>query len=125
MLKKIFCAALTVAAIYFAAFLIFVNAAAAEDVWICNDGRQDYYVQTESLVNRTQYRDDRAFSVDVIIVRGLGAEKKNYVFRENDGLIYCNIDGGEDVYVTRDTPEEKIWHFGLDFLGINYEVRYD
>ena len=119
MLKKIFCAAITAAII----FVGTVNVA-AQDVWVCSDGGQDYYVQTETLVNRTQYRDDRTFSADVVIVRGLGAEKKKYSFRENDGLIYCNIDGKEDFFVNRNTPEEKIWNFGLKFLGIDYEFSH-
>jgi len=122
MLKKIFCAAVVLATLYCAAVLLLVDSAAAQDVWVCNDGKQDYYVQTESFVNRTQYRDNRQFTVDVSIVRGSGAERKNYSFRENDGLIYCNIDGGEDIFVTRGTTEDKIWLFGLEFLGINYEV---
>jgi len=122
MLKKIFCAAVVLATLYCAAVLLLVDSASAQDVWVCNDGKQDYYVQTESFVNRTQYRDNRQFTVDVSIVRGSGAERKNYSFRENDGLIYCNIDGGEDIFVTRGTTEDKIWLFGLEFLGINYEV---
>jgi len=122
MLKKIFCAAVVLATLYCAAVLLLVDSAAAQDVWVCNDGKQDYYVQTESFVNRTQYRANRQFTVDVSIVRGSGAERKNYSFRENDGLIYCNIDGGEDIFVTRGTTEDKIWLFGLEFLGINYEV---
>ena len=122
MLKKIFCAAVVLATLYCAAVLLLVDSAAAQDVWVCNDGKQDYYVQTESFVNRTQYRANRKFSVDVAVVRGGGAERKNYSFRENDGLIYCNIDGGEDIFVTRGTTEDKIWLFGLEFLGINYEV---
>ena len=118
MLKKIFCAALMAA-------IIFVgNQVSAEDVWICSEGNADYYVKTETFVNRTEYRDDRKFSVEVVIVIGLGAELKNYSFRENDGLIYCNIDG-EDNFVRRNTPEDKIWNYGLKYLGIDYEVRYD
>ena len=118
MLKKIFCAALM-------ATILISAKVSAEDVWVCNDGVRDYYVQTESFINRTQYRDNRKFTVDVSLVYGLGAERKNYSFRENDGLIYCNVDGGEDLFVERGTVEEKIWLFGLKYLGIDYEVRYD
>ena len=114
---KIFCAALV-------ATILIGAKVSAEDVWIATVGKEDYYVQTESFVNRTQYRDDRKFTVDVSIVYGLGAERKNYSFRENDGLIYCNIDGGKDIFVKRGTVEEKIWLFGLKYLGIDYEVSY-
>jgi len=122
--KKIFCAALTIAAIYFAAVLIFVNAAAAEDVWIHSAADYDYYVMTDTFVNRTQYRDNRAFSVDVKFV-GETVEVHNYSFRENDGLIYFNVDGGADNFIDNDKLAARIWEFGLKFLGIDYEVKYD
>ncbi|MBR1807599.1 MAG: hypothetical protein IJ774_14610 [Selenomonadaceae bacterium] len=123
--KKIFCAALTVAIVYFAAVLIFVNAASAEDVWIDSySSRVQCYVMTDTFVNRTQYRDNRAFSVDVKFV-GATVAVHNYSFRENDGLIYFSVDGGADNFIDSDKLAARIWEFGLDFLGINYEVRYD
>ena len=122
--KKIFCAALTVAAIYFAAVLIFVNAAAAEDVWIHSVANCDCYVITDTFVNRTQYRDNRTFSVDVKFV-GETVALHNYSFRENDGLIYFSVDGGADNFIDNDKLAARIWEFGLDFFGINYEVKYD
>jgi len=127
--KKIFCAALTVAAVYFAAVLIFVNAASVEDVWIHSAANYDYYVMTDTFVNRTQYRDNRAFEVDVkyfdrndlSIVR-----TAHWSFRENDGLVYHNIDNAQpDVVIHKGDLSEKIWLFGLKFLGIDYEVKYD
>lgn len=81
-------------------------------------------VLTETFINRTQYRDNRAFSVDVAFILGLGADKKNYSFRENDGLIYFSVDGGADNFAEQDALAEKIWDFGKKFLGIDYEVSY-
>ena len=105
---------------------MFVGAtASAEDVPIESySSRVKCYVMTETFINRTQYRDTRAFSVDVKF-GGASVAVSNYSFRENDGLIYCNIDGGKDIFVKRGTVEEKIWLFGLKYLGIDYEVRYD
>lgn len=118
MLKKIFCAA------FMAAIILFNAQVSAEEVFVCNDGDTDYYVKPETFVNSTEYRANRQFSVDVVIIIGMGAELKNYSFRENDGWIWCNIDG-KDNLVYSGTPEDKIWEFGLNYLGIDYEVRYD
>ena len=130
--KKIFCAALTVATVYFAAVLIFVNAASAEDVWIYTSegegGAWQYYVMTDTFVNRTQYRDNRAFSVKVkafCVNTPEDVRENTWSFRENDGLIYFSVDGGADDFIANNAIAARIWEFGLDFLGINYEVRYD
>ena len=129
MLKKIFCAAIICATMYFAAVLLLINSTSAQDVWIHSADNYDYYVMTETFVNRTQYRDNRAFEVDVkffdrndpSIVR-----TAHWSFRENDGLIYHNIDNASpDALVQRGDLSEEIWLFGLKFLGIDYEVRND
>ena len=126
--KKIFCAALTVVAIYFAAVLIFVNAAAAEDVWIHSTTNYDYYVMTDTFVNHTKYRNNRTFEVDVKYFdrNDLSTMRTaHWSFRENDGLIYFSVDGGADNFIDNDKLAARIWEFGLDFFGINYEVKYD
>lgn len=127
--KKIFCAALTVATIYFAAVLIFVNAAAAEDVWIHSTTNYDYYVMTDTFVNHTQYRNNRTFEVDVKYFdrNDLSTMRTaHWSFRENDGLVYHSINHAQpDVFISKGELSEKIWLFGLKHLGIDYEVRYD
>ena len=119
MLQKIFGAVvLTV--------VMFVGAtASAEDVPIESySSRVKCYVMTETFINRTQYRDNRAFSVDVKFV-GASVAVSNYSFRENDGLIWYGVDGIEQGVIDNDAFAARIWTFGLKFLGIDYEVRYD
>lgn len=124
MLKKIFCAAIILAMLYGTAVLLVVNRAAAQDVPIESySSRVKCYVMTESFINRTQYRDNRAFSVDVKFV-GATVAVSNYSFRENDGLIWYSIDGGVEGVANDDEFAKRIWAFGLEYLGINYEVSY-
>lgn len=119
MLKKILCA-------LFAAAIIFCGSVevSAEDVPIESySSRVKCYVMTETFINRTQYRDNRAFSVDVKFV-GATVAVSNYSFRENDGLIWYSIDGGAEGIANDDEFAKRIWAFGLEYLGINYEVSY-
>ena len=96
----------------------------AEDVPIeTYSSRVKCYVMTETFINRTKYRDNRAFSVDVKFV-GATEAVSNYSFRENDGLIWYSIDGGADNIANDDEFAKRIWAFGLKFLGIDYEVSY-
>ena len=119
MLKKIFGAVVT-------AVFMFVGATVyAQDVPIESySSRVKCYVMTETFVNRTQYRDNRAFSVDVKFV-GASVAVHNYSFRENDGLIWYGVDGTEQGVIDNDEFAERIWKFGLKYLGIDYDVRYD
>jgi len=131
MLKKIFCAAVMLASIlgslYIAAVYLLINSASAQDVWIPTySSRVQCYVMTETFVNKTEYRANRAFEVDVKFVNA--AEEtfiENYSFRENDGLIYYSVNGGADNFVENDEFAKNIWLFGLKYLGIDYEVKYD
>ena len=121
MLKKIICAALM------AATVIFVGNAKifAQDVPIeTYSSRVRCFVMTETFINRTQYRDNRSFGVDVKFV-GATVVVNNYSFRENDGLIFYSIDGGTENFAENDEFAKRIWKFGLKYLGIDYEVRYD
>ena len=109
------------------ATVIFVGNAKifAQDVPIESySSRVRCFVMTETFINRTQYRDNRSFGVDVKFV-GATVVVNNYSFRENDGLIWFNIDGGTDSLADYDEIADNIWEFGLKFLGIDYEVRYD
>ncbi len=125
MLKKFFCVAIVLATFYGAAVLLVVNRAAAQDIWIESySSRVQCYVMTETFINRTQYRDNRAFSVDVKFV-GATVAVHNYSFRENDGIIWFNVNGGADDVIFNDELAKRIWEFGLKYLGIDYEVRYD
>lgn len=124
MLKKIFCAAVVLAVLYGVAVLLVVNRAAAQDVWIESySSRVQCYVMTETFINRTQYRDNRTFSVDVKFV-GATVAVHNYSFRENDGLIWFSVDGGAEDVTYNDEFAKRVWDFGLEYLGINYEVSY-
>ena len=121
MLRKIFCAALMSTMI----FLVGNAKVFAEDVPIeTYSSRVQCFVMTETFINRTQCRDNRAFSVDVKFV-GATVVVSNYSFRENDGLIWFSVDGGEESFAENDEFAERIWNFGLKHLGIDYEVRYD
>ncbi len=131
MLKKIFCTTVILAAIlgslYLVAVHMVVNSAAAQDIAIPTySSRVQCYVMTETFVNKTQYRDNRAFEVDVKFVNA--AEEifiENYSFRENDGFIYYSVNGGADNFVDDDEFAKDIWLFGLEYLGIDYQVTYD
>lgn len=117
MLKKIFCIIVVLAALV-------GNASAAEVPIETYSSRVKCYVLTETFVNRTQYRDNRAFSVDVKFV-GAATLVNNYSFRENDGLIWLSVNGEEDGVANNDELAKRIWNFGLKYLGMDYEVRYD
>ena len=120
MLKKIFCTA-------FMAAIILVNAqVSAKDVWVFHDKCADYYVKTETFVNRTMYRKNRCFEVDVVTFVELGKEFTNiYSFYEDDDIIWFSIDGGKTNSVQKNTMEHEVWKFGLKYLGMDYEVRHD
>ena len=129
MLKKIFCAALTVATIYFAAVLIFVNAASAEDVWVYVDGRgTEYYVMNETIVNKST-RYNRNFDVRVKAVRQnatkvFSVNVHRYSFAENDGMVFYSIDDSKVYPLVSDgtAPNElaqRIRSYCLNYLGLN------
>ena len=124
MLKKIFCAALLTAMILFVG-----KTCAAEDFWIHSTTNYDYYVMTDTLVNHTKYRNNRAFEVDVKYFdrNDLSTMRTaHWSFRENDGLVYHSINRVKpDVFISKGELSEKIWLFGLKHLGIDYEVKYD
>ena len=118
MLKKIFCAAVFIATIYYAAVFLLINSASAQDVCIDTySSRVQCYVMTETFVNNTQYRDNRAFSVKVKLV-GATVAVNEYSFHENDGLVWFSVDGSKDALAENDEFAKRIWQFGLEYLGI-------
>lgn len=120
MLRKIFVAAFLLTS------LVLSNYASAQDCWVFTDeGGIEYYVMDETTVNKTQYRDNRQFTVDVKLVRNSAADIKTFSFRENDGIIFYGIDGNEKGFAHKETAAYSIWEHGLKYLGIDYEVRYD
>ncbi|MCR5834129.1 MAG: hypothetical protein K6G55_05725 [Selenomonadaceae bacterium] len=120
MFEKFICAAF-IAAVIFGGNVT----ASAEDFYICTENNRECYIVTESIVNQTVYSNNREFSAEVKFVNDNRVEKLTYKFRENDGIIYFNIDGGADNWMQRGTTEEKIWQYCLEYLGIDYVVRYD
>lgn len=126
MLKKIFCAAVLLSCtLYMAATFILINAASAQDVWVGTEGGVYYYVMDETFVNKTQYRDNRSFEVDVKLVRGDDCRISKMSFYENDGLIFFSYGGNDKSFpVYKNTTAKNIWEYGLKHLGIDYEVSY-
>lgn len=121
MLKKIFVVACLLTAIIFGGN----PEVSAQEVPIQSfSSRVQCYVLTETFVNKTQYRNNRTFSVDVKFV---GATERicTYAFRENDCMVFYSVDGGEDELITEDEFAEAIWNYGLKHLGLDYEVRCD
>ena len=113
MLKKIFCAAFLCAAILFVG-----NAkVSAQDVWVYNDGRSDYYVMTETFNQRERFAFH--FDVNVKYVRnGSLLATKTYSFDGHDVVSY-RIDGIDKGY-TYNAPQSAqmilsycVKHFGL------------
>lgn len=119
MLKKIFIAA-------FMLSLITFQNVSAQEVWIFTDNvGYSYYVETETLVNKTEYRINRKFDVTVRIVSDYSDSEKNYSFWENDGIVWYKVEGVKDVFIIAESePATAIWNYGLKFLGIDYEVSY-
>ena len=120
MLKKFFCAAFILATIVFGNVEV-----SAQDFWVNTENGIEYYVMDETFNNQTQYRNNRQFTVDVKLVRNQKADIKTFSFRENDGMIFHSIDGNERDFVHKGTAAYSIWEFGLKYLGIDYEVKYD
>jgi len=77
------------------------------------------YVVKNTFVNRTQDKDHRQFSVDVKTLSGMILFREKYSFRESDGLVYCSVDGEEEKVFLEDTLPDKIWKYGLNYLGID------
>ena len=125
MFKKIGCIAVVIYVVVFTATSLLINSASAQDVWVVSENGIDYYVMDETFNNQTQYRDNRQFTVDVKLVRDKEAVIKTFSFRENDGLIQCSIDGEEREFVYKGTLTGQIWEYGLKYLCIDYEVKYD
>lgn len=126
MLKKIFCVAIFCAAIYCAAASLLINAAAAQDIWFGTEDGVDYYVMEETFVNRTQYRYNRSFDVEVKLVQGGdNVRVATLNFYENDGLIHYHFKGNDKTQIASPgTTYGKIWDYGLKVLGIDYEVSH-
>lgn len=119
MFRKIFVAAFLLTS------LMLGNYASAQDFWVDTKDGIDYYIVEETFDNQTQYRNNRQFTVDVKLVRNSEATVKTFSFRENDGMIFHSIDGSERDFVYKGTAAYSIWEYGLKYLGIDYEVRYD
>ena len=118
MLKKIFITAFMVT-------LIFSQNVSAREVFVCANDGYSYYVDTETFVNKTKYRNDRAFDVTVSVYRANYHEKIPYSFWENDGLIWFSNGEGTGMHpVDGFKPAKEIWEFGLKFLDLDYEVSY-
>lgn len=121
MFRKIFVAAFLAVSIMFVG-----NYASAQDFWVFTDEDGiEYYVIDETTVNKTQYRDNRQFTVAVKLVRNSAADIKTFSFRENDGIIFYGVDGNEKGFAKKGTAAYSIWEHGLKYLGIDYKVRYD
>lgn len=95
----------------------------AQNIFVCTDeDGVDYYVRTETIVNRTEFWRNRRFSVDV---ETSGGKIETYHFDENDCMVFFRIGDAMPDGVYFDEPEGKIWNYCLKFLGIDYEVRCD
>ena len=109
------------------AFLIFAvifgaQTVSAQEIFICTDkDGVEYSVLTETIINRTEARQNRKFTVDVKTSRGV----ENYSFSENDCMVFCAIGDALPEGVYFDAPAGKIWLYCLEFLGMDYEVRCD
>lgn len=113
MLKKIFCAAFLCAAI------IFVGNAkvSAQDVWVYNDGRTDYYVVTETFNQRERY--DYHFDVNVKYVRnGSLVATKKYSFDGHDGVSY-RIDNVDKGNIGESAPARTICYYCVKHFGLS------
>lgn len=132
MLKKLFCVTLIMAAL-----LVVGNVKVfAQDVWVYTDGRgTEFYVMNETIVNRTKFRNNRNFDVKVKAVRQnstkvFSVKVHQYSFSENDGMVFYSIDDSKTYPLISDgtAPNElaqRIRSYCLNYLGLNYVVRYD
>ncbi len=121
MLKKILIAV-------FMMTLFITQNVSAQDVWIFTDDvGYEYYVESETLVNKTEYRLNRKFDVTVKLVnRDSSFDEKNYSFWENDAIVWYKVEGVEDVFtIAESKPAAAIWNYGLKILGIDYEISYE
>lgn len=120
MLKKILIAA-------FMLMLVTAQSVSAREVLVYSDDDDyTYYVITESIVNRTEYRDNRAFDVTVRIRYLNSFERElNYSMWENDGITWYTTGAGEGMHPVRDIePMASVWNFCIKYLGLDYEVSY-
>lgn len=120
MLKKIF-----IPTFIFA--LIFTKIVAAQDIWVFTDEQNEYsyYIDTDSFVNKTIYHDNRAFDVKVTILwRGDSPKEVIYSMWENDGLVWYTLGEGSGMHPANIEPAISIWHFGLKFLNLDYDISY-
>ena len=120
MLKKIFIAA------FMLAFFTIQSASAQEVLVYSDDDNYNYYVITESIVNRTEYRDNRAFDVTVSIRYLNSFERElNYSMWENDGITWYTTGAGQGMHAVRDIePMASVWNFCIKYLNLDYEVSY-
>lgn len=119
MLKKIFIAA-------FMLTLVTVQNVSAQEVFVYSDDDYNYYVITESIVNRTEYRDNRAFDVTVSIRYLDSFERRlDYSMWENDGITWYTTGVGQGMHAVSDIePMASIWNFCIKYLNLDYEVNY-
>ena len=119
MLKKIFFAA-------FVMTLLVAQNVSAQEVFVCAKDGYSYYVDEDTFINKTEYRDNRAFDVTVSIYRAAYHEKLLYSFWENDGLVWFSNGEGTGMHsVEGFEPAKRIWDFGLKFLNLDYEITYN
>lgn len=100
----------------------------ANDVLVFSDDYYDFYVDTLTFSNKTVYRDNRAFDVNVGIVDKQKASSPlivRYSMWENDGLIWYTVGSGTGMHSAYGVDSAlAIWHFGLNFLNLDYDVSY-
>lgn len=121
MLKKIFIAAFIMA-------LAIMKNVSAQEVLVYNDKNYDYkfYVITESIVNRTMYRDNRTFDVLIRIYCQENFDSDVlYQMWENDGLIWYTNGEGTGMHSANGVQSaQAIWNYCLKFLNLDYEINY-
>ncbi len=108
--------------------LSLTNHVAAHDVLVFSDEYYDYYVDTLTFTNKTEYRDNRAFDVNVGIVNKQKSSSPlivRYSMWENDGLIWYSLGEGTGMHSAYGVDSaQAIWLFGLDFLNLDYDVSF-
>ncbi len=121
MLKKIFIAA-------FMLTLVTAQNVSAREVSVYTEEYTGYNfrVITETILNRTEYRDNRTFDVVVRIYRNGNFDSEIlYQMWENDGLTwYTNGEGTGMHPVNGVASAENIWNFCIKYLNLDYEVSY-
>ena len=121
MLKKIFIAT-------FMATLIFSQNVSAQEVLVFSDDDDyNYYVITESIINRTEYRDNRTFDVTVRIrYRNDFHSDQFYCMWENDGITWYSEGYGKGMRpIGNIEPMASVWNFCLKFLNLDYTITYN